>query len=84
MTEPIGPDPALMAILAHGLLSDSAVIGTAASMLEELWDSLAPALRGRLLRMISEHAGHLTEVLDGLARGLPLDVILSVPEAGDR
>ena len=84
MTEPTGPDPALLAIIAHGLLSDTAVIGTAASMLEELWDSLAPELHRRLLQMIIEHSGHLTEVLDGLARGLPPEVILSVPEAGDR
>ena len=40
MTAADVPDPALLAIIAHGLLSDASVIGTAAGMLEELGDTL--------------------------------------------
>jgi hypothetical protein len=75
-------DPVLMAIVAHGLLGDAAVVGSAAQTLSEHWDRLDPGVRSQLLRMIVDHAHHVSEVLDGLARGLPLQARLAVGDPG--
>ena len=75
-----GHDAALLAIVAHGLLNSGAVVSTAAATLDEAWAELSDGMRQRLLRMILEHNGHITTVLDGLARGLPLEVLLTVPD----
>src|SRR5690606_3169210 len=74
-----GHDAALRAIVAHGLLNSGSVVGTAAATLDEAWAELSDTMRRRLLRMILEHNAHITTVLDGLARGLPLEALLAVP-----
>jgi hypothetical protein len=74
-----GPDRAALAIVTHGLLEDTAVVGTAAAMLLDQWDELGATMRQRLLQMILENNAHVTWVLDALARGLPLDALRAVP-----
>jgi hypothetical protein len=75
-------DPVLMAIIAHGLLGDTAVVGSAALTLSEHWERLEPTVRDTLLRMIVDHSNHVAEVLDSLARGLPLQALLAVGDTG--
>lgn len=76
----VGHDPALMAIIAHGLLNSGSVVSTAAATLDDAWAELSDSMRRRLLQMILEHNAHITTVLDGLARGLPLEALLAVPD----
>jgi hypothetical protein len=71
-----------MAIVAHGLLGDAAVVGSAATTLSEHWERLEADVRSQLLRMIVDHARHVSQVLDGLARGLPLQALLAVGDPG--
>jgi hypothetical protein len=77
---PAEPDRSALEIVAHGLLEDTAVVGTAVAMLVDQWEELEPALRQRLLKMILEHNAHVTWVLDALARGVPLERLRAVPE----
>jgi hypothetical protein len=76
---PAEPDRAALAIVAHGLLEDTAVVGTAAAMLLDQWEELGEPMRRRLVKMILENNAHVTWVLDGLARGVPLDALRAVP-----
>ncbi|MGK2947283.1 MAG: hypothetical protein ACSLFP_01800 [Acidimicrobiales bacterium] len=75
-----GHDAALLAIVAHGLLNSGSVVSTAAATLDEAWAELSDGMRRRLIQMILEHNAHITKVLDGLARGLPLEALLTVPD----
>lgn len=69
------PVDATVAVLAHGLLNSMAIISGAAATLREAWDELDDPRRDNLLRMITDQAGHVSEMLGDLARGLPLGVL---------
>ncbi|HEX2038373.1 MAG TPA: hypothetical protein VHF47_01430 [Acidimicrobiales bacterium] len=66
---------ATVAVLAHGLLNSMAIISGAATTLREAWDMLDEQRRAHLLRMITDQATHVTDMLGDLVRGLPLGVL---------
>lgn len=68
------PDPTA-AVMAHGLLNSMAIISGAAATLREMWADLPADRREQLLRMITEQAEYVSEMLGDLARGLPVGVL---------
>lgn len=68
------PDPTA-AVMAHGLLNSMAIISGAADTLRQLWPELSDERRDQLLRMVTEQAEYVTEMLGDLARGLPVGVL---------
>lgn len=68
------PDPTA-AVMAHGLLNSMAIISGAAGTLREMWADLPADRREQLLRMITEQAEYVSEMLADLARGLPVGVL---------
>ena len=61
--------------MAHGLLNSMAIISGAAATLRELWADLPVDRRDQLLRMITEQAEYVSDMLGDLARGLPVGVL---------
>lgn len=69
------PVDATVAVLAHGLLNSMAIISGAAATLQEAWDRLDEARRLNLLRMVTDQATHVSDMLGELVRGLPVGVL---------
>jgi hypothetical protein len=72
------------AVIAHSLISSTAVITTALQSLLAYGDELSPERRHQLLEMGLTQAQYLTEVLRDLARGLPSEVIAVLDAIDER
>jgi hypothetical protein len=76
---------AIIAVVAHSLLSSMSVVAGAAHTLEHRWDDLGPGRRADLLAMITTQSDHVAGVLRDLVRGLPADALSALEDgmAGD-
>ena len=79
----LSDDDALVAVMAHGLLTSLTVVTGSIGLLREAWDDLDPAEREAVLAKAEEQALHVGAVLTDLVRGLPAEVIAQLDHLRD-
>lgn len=73
-----------MAVLAHGLLGTVSSLIDATTRLATSWTCLDDADRAMLLDAVQGHASWISDVLEGLVRGLPNDVVAALDHQDGR
>ena len=74
----LGPDDALIAVTAHGLLNSTAVLLAAADALRTGWHELAESDRDQMLDAVYRHATVIAGTLEDVVRGLPPSVSVAL------
>jgi signal transduction histidine kinase len=76
----LSDDDALVAVMAHGLLTSMTVVTGSIGLLREAWDELDPVEREAVLAKAEEQALHVGAVLNDLVRGLPPEALRLLDE----
>ena len=76
----LSDDDALVAVMAHGLLTSLTVVTGSIGLLREAWDDLDPVEREAVLAKAEEQALHVGAVLNDLVRGLPPEALRLLDE----
>jgi hypothetical protein len=71
-------------VLSHGLLGTVSSLIDATTRLSTAWPALDDAERAMLLDSVREHACWIGDVLEGLVRGLPHDVVVALDHQDGR
>ena len=77
-------DREAMAVLSHGLLGTVSSLIDATTRLATRWPSLNDDDRAMLLDAVRGHACWIGDVLEGLVRGLPDDVLIALDHQDGR
>ena len=83
MASDVDLDDALMAVMAHGLLTSMSVVTGSIGLLRDAWEDIDPAERDALLAKAEEQALHVGAVLTDLVRGLPAEVLSQLDRLRD-
>ena len=83
MASDVDLDDALMAVMAHGLLTSMSVVTGSIGLLRDAWEDIDPAERDALLAKAEEQALHVGAVLTDLVRGLPAEVLSQLDHLRD-
>jgi len=67
-----------VAVLAHGLLGTASSLVDVSTRLATAWPRLDDVERAELLEAVRRHASWIGDVLEGLVRGLPADVLAAL------
>jgi hypothetical protein len=76
----LSDDDALIAVMAHGLLTSMTVVTGTIGLVREAWEDLDPVERETLLAKAEEQALHVGAVLNDLVRGLPPEALRLLDE----
>jgi K+-sensing histidine kinase KdpD len=76
----LSDDDALIAVMAHGLLTSMSVVTGTIGLLREAWEEFDAAERGTMLAKAEEQALHVGAVLNDLVRGLPPEALRLLDE----
>src|SRR5256885_1021562 len=76
-------DKETLAVLSHGLLGSVASLMDAADRLATAWPGMDDRERAILLDALRVNASWIGDVLEGLVRGLPADVVSALEHQAD-